>query len=47
MEINIIFLIVGMIGLWFGSGIVVDYGQKIATSLHNPITFPIGKQTNR
>src|SRR3989339_179744 len=34
MESNIIFLIVGMAGLWFGSGIVVDNGQKIATSLH-------------
>ena len=34
MESNLIFLIVGMAGLWFGSGIVVDNGQKIAISLH-------------
>ncbi len=33
MEIEILFLVLGILGLWFGSSIAVEYGRKIADSL--------------
>ena len=34
MQFEIIYLIIGMFGLWIGSGIVVEHGEKIAKSLN-------------
>ncbi|MBS3102123.1 hypothetical protein J4458_01600 [Candidatus Woesearchaeota archaeon] len=33
MEKELLFLIFGLIGLWFGSGIAIDFGRKIAEAL--------------